>query len=143
VTAALIGQARQLARLREARLSGAVRALDTARAATRAADAAAEEARLAADAADGALHRARHGLAADPQEAERLLAVADKSRFAQAVARNLAEESAEMLAARAVEETTQRRMLIRARMRHARLADHLGTLIRRKAARDEEAEHES
>jgi hypothetical protein len=143
MSAALIGQARQLARLRQAKLTGATRLLEVARAATRAADAAAMAAVTAADVADGALARARSGLAADPAEAERLLAVADKSRFAQAMARGIAEESAERLAAHEAEEADHRRALIRAHLRHDRLADHLGRLVRRKAARDEERDAES
>ena len=88
-------QAQVLVRLREVRMRGAAAALAEARAATAAAERERAEADAAADAADTAMAQARTDLTTDPAEAERLLAVVDRSQFRRSVARSALNDARE------------------------------------------------
>ncbi|KQT35022.1 hypothetical protein ASG29_02505 [Sphingomonas sp. Leaf412] len=132
-----IAQATQLVRLRDVRVRAAAVRLATARAATMEA----ERARIAADeAADraAAAHRtARDGLAADPGEAERLLALVDRARFDRSMAIETLGEARGAEDDCRRDEDRRRRTMILAQARHDALAERLGT-IRQGAARVDE-----
>lgn len=131
-------QAKLLARLREARLASANRALISARRAAEEADAQLRMAEAEADGADARLVRDRHGLAADPCDPPAQLALVDRSLFLQAVARSASNDAAETLRLCEEAEQMRRRAMILARARWDLMADHARALGRREVAQREE-----
>lgn len=131
-------QTRALVRLRAVRMQSAAAALAEARAATAAAERDRAEADAAADAADGAMAEARADLATDPAEAERLLAVVDRSHFRRSVARSALNDAREAERLTGEAEAERRKAMILARARHDRLAEHAGQAMRRRARQLEE-----
>jgi hypothetical protein len=137
-------QSGQLLRLRAVRLEVAQRDLAEARALRAAADRALAEADLRAAGADKALAVARQELAADPAEAERRLAILDRSLFDQSVARSAAIDAAEMLAEREEQQRARLHAMVLAEARHdvlAKRAEALARAARRR--RDDLAEAET
>jgi len=131
-------QAQALVRLRAVRMQGAAVALAEARAATAAAESERVEADAAAELADGAMAEARADLATDPAEAERLLAVVDRSHFRRSVARSALNDAREAERLCGDAEADRRKAMIVARARHDRLAEHAGQALRRWERRQEE-----
>jgi hypothetical protein len=131
-------QAKMLVRLREVRMQSAAVALAEARAATAAAERERAEADAAADTADSMMAEARADLATDPAEAERLLAVVDRSHFRRSVARSALNDAREGERLCGEAEAERRKAMILARARHDRLAEHAGQAVRRWARRQEE-----
>jgi hypothetical protein len=131
-------QAQALVRLREVRMQSAAVALAEARAATAAAERERAEADAAAEAADSAMAQARADLTTDPAEAERLLAVVDRSQFRRSVARSALNDAREAERLCGEAESERRKAMILARARHDRLAEHAGQAVRRWARRQEE-----
>jgi hypothetical protein len=131
-------QAQALVRLRAVRMQGAAVALAEARAATAAAESERREADMAADMADGAMAESRADLATDPAEAERLLAVVDRSHFRRSVARSALNDAREAERLCGDAEADRRKAMIVARARHDRLAEHAGQALRRWERRQEE-----
>ncbi|PAX06989.1 hypothetical protein [Sphingomonas lenta] len=131
-------QARMLVRLRHVRMEAAARALEEARAAAARAEAERARADAAAAAADERHRAACEDLTLDPGEAERLLAVADHQRFRQSVARSALGDARERERQCGEAERERRRLMILARARHDRIAEHADALARRWARRDEE-----
>jgi hypothetical protein len=131
-------QARALVRLRAVRMQSAAAALAEARVATAAAERERAEADAAADVADGAMAEARTDLATDPAEAERLLAVVDRSHFRRSVARSALNDAREAERLTSEAEGERRKAMILARARHDRLAEHAGAAARRWARLQEE-----
>jgi len=131
-------EAKLLARLREARLASANRALAEARRAAEEAEAQRREAEAEAICADARLARCRHGLAADPGDPPTQLALVDRSLFLQAVARSASNDAAEALRLCEEAEQAQRRAMILARARRDLMADRARAIGRRRAALAEE-----
>ncbi|KRC81381.1 hypothetical protein [Sphingomonas sp. Root241] len=131
-------QAQVLVRLREVRMQSAAAALAEARAATAAAERERAEADAAADVADAAMAQARADLTTDPAEAERLLAVVDRSQFRRSVARSALNDAREAERLSVEAEAERRKAMILARARHDLLAEHAGQAVRRWARRQEE-----
>jgi hypothetical protein len=131
-------QAKALVRLRAVRMQSAAVALAEARAATAAAKRERAAADAAADSADAAMDEARGDLATDPAEAERLLAVVDRSHFRRSVARSALNDAREGERLCAEAEAERRKAMILARARHDRLVEHAGQAVRRWARRQEE-----
>jgi hypothetical protein len=131
-------QAKMLVRLREVRMQSAAVALAEARAATAAAERERAEADAAADVADSIMAEARADLATDPAEAERLLAVVDRSHFRRSVAHGALTDARESERLCGEAEAERRKTMILARARHDRLAEHAGQAVRRWARRQEE-----
>lgn len=131
-------QARDLVRLREVRMRAAANALAEARAATLSAERARAEADGAADLAASRHNVARAGLAADPGEAERLLAVLDQRRFQRSVAIQELADKRDEEHRKLKQERGRRTAMIVARARHDVLADQLGDLARRIDRENEE-----
>jgi hypothetical protein len=131
-------QARDLVRLREVRMRVAATALAEARAATLAAERARVDADNAADLAASSHNVARAGLAANPAEAERLLAVLDQRRFQRSVAIEALADARDEEHKKLEVERGRRTAMIVARARHDVLADQLGDLARRIDRQDEE-----
>lgn len=131
-------QARALVRLRAVRMQSAALALAEARAATAAAERERAAADAAADVADAAMAEARASLAIDPAEAERLLAVVDRSHFRRSVARSALNDAREAERLTGEAEAERRKAMILARARHDRLVEHAGQAVRRWARRREE-----
>ncbi|UVO50037.1 hypothetical protein M0208_05695 [Sphingomonas sp. SUN019] len=131
-------QAHDLVRLREVRMRAAANALAEARAATLAAERMRAEADSAADIAASSHNVARAGLAADPAEAERLLAVLDQRRFQRSIAIQALADARDEEHKKLEVERGRRTAVIVARARHDVLADQLGDLARRIDRQDEE-----
>lgn len=131
-------QAEDLVRLREVRMRAAASALAEARAATEVAERAREAADRAADLAASDHNMARAGLAADPAEAERLLAVLDQRRFQRSVAIQSLADARDHEHEKLEIERGRRTAMIVARARHDVLADRIGELARRIDRQDEE-----
>jgi len=131
-------QARAMVRLRAVRMQSAAVALAEARAATAAAERERAEADAAAETADMVMTEARADLATDPAEAERLLAVVDRSLFRRSVARSALNDAREAERLTSEAETERRKAMIVARARHDQLAEHAGQAVRRWARRQEE-----
>jgi hypothetical protein len=131
-------QAKALVRLRAVRMQSAAVALAEARAATLAAERERAEANAAAEIADAAMAAARADLATDPAEAERLLAVVDRTHFRRSVARSAVNDAREAERLCSEAEAERRKAMILARARHDRLADHAGQAVRRWERRQEE-----
>lgn len=131
-------QARDLVRLREVRMRAAANALAEARAATLAAERARADADNAADLAASGHNVARAGLAADPGEAERLLAVLDQRRFQRSIAIEALADARDEEHKKLDLERGRRTAMIVARARHDVLADQLGDLAKRIDRQDEE-----
>ena len=133
-------QAGQLVRLRDVRVRAAAARLAAARAET----AAAEAVRLAADAtadrAADAQQAARSGLATDPGEAERLLAVLDRARFDRSMAVQALGDARDAEHRCRTDEDERRRAMILAQARHDALAERLGGLTRAAGRMAEERE---
>ena len=137
-------QSGQLLRLRGVRLDVARRDLAEARALRAAADRALAEADAQALSADEALAAARQELADDPAEAERRLAILDRSLFDQAIARSAAADAAAALVAREEEQAARMHAMVLAEARHdvlAKRAEALGRAALRR--RDDRAEAET
>ncbi len=135
---AQLHQAGQLVRLRDVRVRAAAARLNAARIAT----AAAEQARAAADAAANdaaAAHQsARAHLATDPGEAERLLAMLDRTRFDRSMAIEALGNARDAEHQCRRDEDERRRAMILAQARHDALAERVGTLRQRAMRQDEE-----
>ena len=127
-----------LVRLRAARMQAAAAALAEAREATAAAERARAEADAAAEAADQALEMAREDLTLDPAEAERLLAVVDRTRFGRSVARSALNDAREAERLCAEAEAERRKAMILARARHDKLEELARADRRRHRRRREE-----
>lgn len=131
-------QAAQLVRLRDVRVRAAAARLSHARLATAAAETTRAKADGVADRASAAHRAAISGLATDPAEAERLLAVLDRARFDRSMsAEALAEAQAAERRCRD-EEDERRRAMILAQARHDALAERLGTIRHHARRVDEE-----
>lgn len=131
-------QAKSLVRLRAVRMQSAAVALAEARAATAAAERERADADAAAEVADSAMAQAHADLATDPAEAERLLAVVDRSHFRRSVARSALNDAREAERLCSEAEADRRKAMIVARARHDRLAEHAGQALRRWERRQEE-----
>ncbi|TGX52243.1 hypothetical protein E5A73_15695 [Sphingomonas gei] len=131
-------QAQALVRLREVRMQSTAAALAEARAATAAAERERAEADAAADTADAGMKEAHADLATDPAEAERLLALVDRSHFRRSVARSALNDAREAERLCGEAEGERRKAMILARARHDRLAEHAGQAVRRWERRLEE-----
>lgn len=131
-------QAGQLVRLRDVRVRAAAARLATARAATAAAEHARAAADAAADTAAAAHQAARASLAGDPGEAERLLALLDRSRFERSLAIEALVDARDAEYQCQRDEDERRRAMILAQARHDALDERLGTLRRHASRRDEE-----
>ena len=131
-------QAANLVRLREVRMRAAAVRLAEARAATLAAEHARAAADKAADNAAAAHQSARAGLAQDPGEAERLLAVLDRCRFQRSMAIEALTDARDAEHARVREEDERRKAMIVAQARHDVLAERLQALHRRAGRLEEE-----
>ncbi|AQR73319.1 hypothetical protein [Sphingomonas sp. LM7] len=131
-------QAKSLVRLRAVRMQSAAVALAEARAATAAAERERADADAAAEIADSAMAQAHADLATDPAEAERLLAMVDRSHFRRSVARSALNDAREGERLCGETEADRRKAMILARARHDRLADHAGQALRRWERRQEE-----
>jgi hypothetical protein len=131
-------QAKSLVRLRAVRMQSAAVALAEARAATAAAERERADADAAAEVADSAMAQAHADLATDPAEAERLLAVVDRSHFRRSVARSALNDAREAERLCGEAEADRRKAMILARARHDRLAEHAGQALRRWERRQEE-----
>ncbi|QNA86392.1 hypothetical protein G4G27_22220 [Sphingomonas sp. So64.6b] len=130
-------QAAMLVRLREVRMNSAASALAVARAETLRAEQARAHADAASIDAEGAYRQSRDRLADDPNEAERLLAVVDRMRFAQSVARSALNDAREAERLCVAAETARRKTMIIARARHDILAERAAA-ARRAVARANE-----
>ena len=130
-------QAAQLVRLRDVRVRAAAARLAQARVATAAAERERAQADGVADRAGTAHQAAIAGLATDPAEAERLLAVLDRARFDRSIAAEALAEAQGAERRCRDDEDERRRAMILAQARHDALAERLGT-IRRQAGRIDE-----
>ncbi|MGY4397508.1 hypothetical protein ACVWZA_002702 [Sphingomonas sp. UYAg733] len=117
-------QAAMLVRLREVRMNSAASALAVARLETQRAEQARAHADASSNDAQDAYLTSRDRLADDPNEAERLLAVVDRMRFAQSVARSALNDALEAERLCVAAEAARRKTMILARARHDILAEH-------------------
>lgn len=131
-------QAALLVRLRQLRMDIAARALANARAVTAQAEAARRAADRAATNAQAARTAARDGLVDNPQEAERLLAVADQMQFRQAIASQALDDARTEEQTCVKTEALKRHGMILARARHAGVEERARLLARQLARRREE-----
>ena len=131
--------ARQIVRLREARLTGAGQALAIAREETRAAERARLAAEALADRRRSAMIDTRARLASDLDHAAILLALLDRRRFDYAVAHSAVNDAAEEQRQREAVEAERRAALIRAQARRDALVEHVEGIERRAERRREEA----
>jgi hypothetical protein len=126
-----------LVRLREVRMNSAASALAAARDETLRAERARADADAASVAAEDAYRESRDRLADDPNEAERLLAVVDRMRFGQSVARSALNDAREAERLCIAAEAARRKTMILARARHDILAERAAA-ARRTVARANE-----
>ncbi|MBA2934206.1 hypothetical protein HZF05_08840 [Sphingomonas sp. CGMCC 1.13654] len=130
--------ARQIVRLREARLTGASQALVIAREETKAAERAKCAAEEQADRRRSAMIDTRDRLATDLEHAPTLLALLDRRRFDYAVAHSAVNDAAEEQRQREAAEAERRAALIRAQARRDALVEHVAGIERRATRRQEE-----
>ena len=130
--------ARQIVRLREARLTSASQALAIAREETRAAEREKRAAEAQADRKRTAMVDTRARLASDLAHAPTLLALLDRRRFDYAVAHSAVNDAAEQQRQREAAEAEHRAALIRAQARRDALVEHVEGIERRAARRQEE-----
>jgi len=130
--------ARQIVRLREARLTGASQALAVAREETKAAKRAKRAAEARADRKRTEMIDTRARLASDLDHAPTLLALLDRRRFDYAVAHSAVNDAVEEQRQREAAEAERRAELIRAQARRDALVEHVAGIERRTARRQEE-----
>jgi len=133
-----VSDARQIVRLREARLTSASQAFAVAREETKAAEQAKRSAEARADRKRSEIADTRDRLAADLEHAPTLLALLDRRRFDYAVAHSAVNDAAEEQRQREAAEAERRAELIRAQARRDVLVEHVSGIERRIARRQEE-----